>query len=253
MRKWYEKTAREFANYPIKTFRTSVFGKEIVQGEYRDLSGSGFPKPSVIRVFWRYLFSRDSLLFTFTIFPFVAIPILIIFGIIAGIISKNLMFRWKILFVVLVLVVIFEGWLISVAQKQPVSLGTYHFFDNGDFVSAEGTWTSDTKLGIPLQTTKLDCWQNWNHCIESTAEVFNGYLSVRTSYWEVENWGQNEIIFKENNIPACVNERLHIDRKNKIVTYTRATKQPKPDDCAGISDEPIICYLADGIKVQMKK
>jgi len=253
LKAWYYRTATDFEHYPVRVFRTSALGQDMVQGHYRDLRESGFPKPSVARVFWRYLFTRESMWGALIVLPFLVIPLLVIVGSCAALLSKKLSLKWKILTGALIATIFVEGWLIKFSHSQPVSLGMFNFYDSGDYVSAEGTWTSDTKLATPLQVTKLDCWQNWNHCIEATAEVFGGSLSVRTSYWEIENWGQDELTFKENTNPVCVNERFRIDRKNKVVTYTRATKQPKPDNCSDISDEPIVSYLTDGWKLQHKK
>lgn len=249
---WFQKTATDFERYPIREFKTSILGQDIVQAVYRDLHQSGFPKPSVARVFWRYFFNKGSWGVGLIALPFIIIPILVITGIGTAFLSKKLFLKWKILLGALITVILIEGWVIGYHSKHPVSLGTFLFYDAGNYVTAEGTWTSDTKLD-PLQVSKLNCWQDRNQCIEATADVSGGFLSVRMSYWDVENWGQDEITFREITSAMCVNERYRIDRKNKIISYTRATKQPKPDSCAGIQDEPIVSYLTDGIKLQFKK
>jgi hypothetical protein len=54
---WYNNTATNFERYPVKTFTFSQNQKDY----YRDLSESGFPSPSVLRVFGRAFFSWNAL------------------------------------------------------------------------------------------------------------------------------------------------------------------------------------------------
>ena len=246
---WLQRTATNFESYPVETF---VFTQG-VEDHYRDLRNTGFPKPNIWRVFLRQLFSKTSMGFALAALPFIGIPLLVVAGVVLALFSKTLAKRWKAVVVSLIAVAFFEAWLIRLVYKRPVSLGTFSFYDNGSYVTAEGTWTSDTDVADPLQISKLDCWQNWGYCIEANARVSNGYLRVYTDYWEVADWGQDVLTIKDRESALCVNESLRIDRKNKVATFTRATKQPKPDSCADISDEPIVMHLADGIRVQFKR
>lgn len=246
---WLQRTAINFESYPIETF---VF-MQGMEDRYRDLRNTGFPKPNVWRVFLRHLFSKTSMGFALVALPFIGIPLLIVTGVVLALFSKTLANRWKVLVVSLIAVGLFEAWVIGFTQKHPVSLGIFDFSDNGNYVMVEGTWTSDTDVANPLQISKLDCWQNWGYCIEANARVSNGYLRVYTDYWEVTDWGQDVLTIKDRESALCVNESLRIDRKNKVAIFTRATKQPKPDSCADISDEPIVMHLADGIHVQFKR
>ncbi len=250
LKSWFQKTATSFEKYPIKTF---TFAENAPPQYYRDLKDSGFPKASTLQVFGRYLFDKSTMGFALIALPFIIIPLALVFGVIALFVSKNLGLKWKLVVAGLIAIGLAEAWIINYSQKQPVTLGTFSFFDNGNYVTAEGTWTSDTNLGEPLQVSKLDCWENWGHCIESNARVSNGYLRVYTDYWELAEWSPTAITSKDRSSALCVNESLRIDRKNKVVTFTRATKDPKPDSCAGIQDEPIVMHLADGIKTQYKK
>ncbi len=249
LQSWLHKTATDFEKYPIKSF---VFAENAKTQYYRDLSNSDFPKINLLRVFLRHLSSSSgSALYAL---PFAILPLALLVGIITSFASKKLALKWKILVAGLIAVCLLEAWIINFAQKQPVSLGSFNFYDDGNgYVTTEGTWSSDTKLADPLQVTKIDCWRNWNYCIESNARVSNGYLNVNTDYWEIADWGQDAITIKDRGTALCVNESLRLDRKNKVVTFARATKNPKPDSCAGIQDEPIVMHLADGIKLQYKK
>ncbi len=136
-----------------------------------------------------------------------------------------------------------------------MELGLFSFTDLGDdprigLITIKGSWTSDTKLGQPLQTTTIECWQRFNRCFETTAQIgFGNVLNVFTEYWEIEDWSKDEIKLKEHGSFACVNYNMVIDRKNKTVISIRSTKTPKPDGCEDIQDEPIYLHLTDGYKL----
>lgn len=250
LRSWFQKTATDFEKYPIKPF---VFAENSAPQYYRDLRDSDFPKASTFWVFGRYLSDKSTMGFALIALPFFMLPLAFIFWVFASFFSKKLAIKWKAMVAGLIAVGLLEAWVINFAQKQPVSLGTFSFYDDGKgYITTEGTWSSDTNLADPIQISKLDCWKNWNYCIESNARVSNGVLQLYTDYWEIAEWGENALTIKDRSSALCVNESLRIDRKNKVVTFARATKQPKPDSCAGIQDEPIVMHLADGIKLQYK-
>jgi hypothetical protein len=245
LQSWYRQTATDFKQYPVQKF---VFAHGM-ETYYRDLRGSGFPKPSGGRI-WSDFFSKEAMLVALIGLPFVAILVLLIVGIIIAVFSRSLPLKWRALVVTLLAIILAEAWLIKYAKKHPVSLGIYNFYDNGNYILAQGTWTSKTKLAAPLQVTQLDCWRQWNHCIEATAKILDGHLYVDTSYWEIRNWGAEELTFKDNALSLCKVESLRVDRKSKIVTATNAPKRPKPDSCQGMEDDPIVTHLIDGYKVQ---
>lgn len=163
----------------------------------------------------------------------------------------------KIIIPILLIIILAEGYALNYFTNHPVNLGMFSFTDLGDdpkigLITIKGTWTSDTKLGQPLQTTSIECWQRYNHCIETTAIIgFGNVLTILTEYWEIEDWGKDEIRLKENSSATCVNYNMVIDRKNRTVTNVRSTKKPKPEGwgCEGIQDEPIYLHLADGYKL----
>lgn len=250
LREWFYKTANDFEKYPIKSF---VFSQNSSPQFYRDLQNSGFPKANVFRVFIRHLTDKSSARDALIVLPFVMILLALILGVFVSIFTKVLAIRYKILVVGLVAVCLLEALIIRFQEKQPVNLGTFQLTDMGHYVTAEGTWTSDTNLADPLQVSKLDCSQNMGYCIEANARVSNGHLRVYTDYWQISDWGQDVLTVKDRDSALCVNESLRVDRKNKVVTFIRATKQPKPDSCGMIQDEPIVMHLTDGIGVQFKK
>ena len=152
----------------------------------------------------------------------------------------------------LVLIIGAEAWLVRTGSKQSVPLGFYNFYDYGSYLSAEGTWSSATKLAAPLQTTKIVCWQSSNQCIEATAQLLENNLRVDVNSWDVKEWLPNEITFADDNSSLCRIDSLRIDRKGKLVTATNVPKQPISDFCKSMGDDPLVTHLVDGFKLQYK-
>ena len=246
LQRWYQQTATDAERYPLEKF---VFAPG-VETYYRDLRQSGFPKPSTWRVFRANVLNGYAVLIVLIGLPIVGGLLWFLAGIVIAVFSRRLSVKWRVLIIGLVAIILGEAWLIKNTQRHPVSLGLFTFYDGGDYISVEGTWTSNVKLAGPLQVTRLDCWHQWNHCIEATGRILGGQLSVNTNYWEVTNWGANELTFKDNGSSICRIEKLHVDRKSEIVTYTSASKRPKPDSCKSFEDEPIISHLVDGYKLR---
>lgn len=246
LQRWYQQTAADFKRYPVQKF---VFAQGM-ETHYRDLRQSGFPKPSAWGVFWAVLFNKYAMLVALIGIPFVAILVLFIAGIIIAVFSRSLSLKWRALVIVLVVIILGEVWLIRNAAKHPVSLGLYSFVDSGDYISVQGTWTSNIKLAGPLQVTQLDCWREWNHCIEARAQILYGNLNVITVYWEIKNWGVEELTFKDIDHSLCKVQSLHVDRKSKIVTATNALKRPKLDSCINLEDDPVVTHLVAGYKLR---
>ncbi len=124
--------------------------------------------------------------------------------------------------------------------------------DDFGYITAEGSWVSDTKLASSVQTTRLDCWRDKGYCIDSTAQINGDFLRVDNTYCQIKSWTPDEITFEDNDTALCTAYSLHVDRKNKTVTSVRSTKSPKPKGCEGIQEEPIFLHLADGPVVGRK-
>lgn len=249
LRKWFRDTATNFTRYPIREFVYQSGEKAL----YRDLRSSGFPKLQRSRLFWRYLFDQSSLIASLWLLPFLAAPLLLLAGAVLALLNKALAFRWKLLVAGLVGIGVVEALMIHHANKRAVQyLDSYNFYDSGDHVSATGTWTSQTKLAAPIQTSHIDCWREWNHCIHATASILMGGLNVDMTYWEAKDWGKDAIVLVDSQaVFGCTTTNMQINRKNKTVTMTKTRIEPKPDDCPGIPDDvyPIFTQLVDGSKV----
>jgi hypothetical protein len=206
-------------------------------------------------------FFRQAIPYAFLTAICASIPLIIIFNGIRGCFSRQLPIIWRATVAGLLLVGVLLSAHIYFITKNPVMLGSYNFYDQAEtlgpnydnYVQVQGTWTSDTKLGAPLQVTQVDCWRNTNQCIEMTAYVgFSGgnNLSLFPTYWEIEYWGPDEIRTKDNDSALCATYRMRIDRKGKTITSIRTTKMPRPRGCESLDEAPIVMHLTDGYKLR---
>lgn len=133
--------------------------------------------------------------------------------------------------------------------------GEYYYEPTDNLVSAGGTWTSDTQLTSTVQTTEIECWRrngNKSLCIESTAQIMDGLLSVNTKYHEIATWTQNEITTKPLDSEfGCAQYTMSLDRVQKKVSSVR-TAIKNTDGCEKIDPTPIYLYLTDGFDIWKK-
>jgi len=96
-------------------------------------------------------------------------------------------------------------------------------------VIAEGTWirsgiSESSALGYPLQTSKIECIKQENHCIESMASVSSNpsvansgnVLMTDLTIYEIQSWTPDSIIFR--NDLQCATEIFTIDLNTQAVT-----------------------------------
>lgn len=166
-------------------------------------------------------------------------------------VKKN---KLKWLTLVLFIVALIEGWIIFVQSKpeNTVLLAPYFFSDsqwNGGYFNAHGSWISDTKLAIPVQTIELTCFKDFGYCITADAGLQDNFLSVGINLSTIETWDSEKIITKaEPSAAGCVTNRIEIDRATKRVISSRVTLDNKTGFCEGIEEKPIVSYLGDGLK-----
>jgi hypothetical protein len=136
-------------------------------------------------------------------------------------------------------------------ESVPISLSNYQFFDEvwDDYVSARGTWVLENdKQAFPLQTTRIHCNRQWNHCVEATAMVMLGHhLSVDIDYHEVERWDQHEIVTKPSE-HLCARYTLRLSRSQKMVTGLRITTTTGKG-CESIEKKDLTLRLVSGLEV----
>lgn len=157
----------------------------------------------------------------------------------------------KIIIIMLILAVIVEGWIIYESMKieKRIMLGGYSFYNSGNYVSAEGTWISDTKLAAPLQSSKIICLKDSMLCTEAIAQITDGeLLFVNNELSNIDTWNEKEIVTKPLDY-GCARYITRFDLVQEQVTSTRTTIKTT-DGCEFMSPEPIHLYLGDGFKIQ---
>lgn len=167
----------------------------------------------------------------------------------------------KIALSVLVVLLSIETWVISKLwdAANVVSPGkSFFYFDiseNGyidDFVSIEGSWTSDVDVYNPIQTSKIECWKDKGICVEANSYLNDNFLYGDMITYEIDAWNDKEIISKPDQSAQCTTYIFRIDRKQKQATRIRTTKSQE-GICSGMSTDPIHQYLTDGLKIKRSK
>ncbi|MFK4448485.1 hypothetical protein ABH944_008547 [Caballeronia udeis] len=130
--------------------------------------------------------------------------------------------------------------------------------DQGDTVTAEGTWTREGALGLgsklanPLQASKIICTQSDNRCVEARAQVTSeGHvLMVDEVEYDIESWSPTTIVFVDET--PCARETYTIDRKTGAVNGAGTRVNPDAKMCnmraAGETEDRWEYHLADGFK-----
>ena len=128
-------------------------------------------------------------------------------------------------------------------RKRTPQADIVYFGDlkNG-LVTATGSFLSTTNLAFPVQTTEIQCWQEFNYCWIADATLSkDNYLSTGLDLQEIQYWTDDYIQTKPSNPGGgCVEENYRLDRKSKTVTYTRRTIDNKTGLCKSVQEEPII-------------
>lgn len=170
--------------------------------------------------------------------------------------------NYKILFWIFLIIAILEGlWIYySSNLENTIDMGGYSFNDSIDgLVTAEGSWLSTTQLAFPLSTAHIECWRDFGHCWIADATIMNfeknsltsklfkdNFLSVGLNLKEIAVWNDDYIETKPSSpLLGCVEETYRLDRRNKVVTYTRKTIKTT-DMCEGVLKEPMVSKLGDG-------
>ena len=164
----------------------------------------------------------------------------------------------KILIGFLIVLALAEGWFIYMTynvEKRIIPLHSFIFHNSlteqgfaDTYVSAEGTWISDTGLANPIQSSSISCLRDSMVCVEARGEVSNdGYLIVDTNLFDIGTWNEREIVTKpDDSAVGCTRYIMRFDRIQKQVTATRTTIK-NTDECSGIDKNPIHLYLGDGL------
>ncbi len=143
-----------------------------------------------------------------------------------------------------------EAW--EAATKPSVMLPRLQVMTQAwdSFVSAKGTLMIEGQpLGIPLQTTELECHRGLGICIAATAMLQGeDYLTSWIETYEIERWDEHEIVTKPRDL-ECVRYTLRISRGQKSVTGLRSTTNSTAQ-CAKMTQEDLPLRLEDGSKAE---
>jgi hypothetical protein len=140
-------------------------------------------------------------------------------------------------------------------DENAPSLPPRHVFtdlwDSG-YVSASGTWTIvGEEMGMPRQTSKINCDRKVGVCTEATAILTfhdgEPSLSVDIDTYEIERWDQHEVVTKPLQF-GCTRYVRRITRLQKAVSGIRSTTSIG-DECKGIDQGEKYLVLADGFEV----
>jgi hypothetical protein len=103
-----------------------------------------------------------------------------------------------------------------VDRLVPVSMGYKAMvIKTGDsYVTASGTWTragltADSSIGVPLQTSRINCIRQERRCTEAKASVSGSTLTSELVQYDIESWSDTTIVFK--NEDDCYAEVFTID------------------------------------------
>lgn len=147
----------------------------------------------------------------------------------------------------------------KIIDYHPISLPMLHvftdFWDDG-FVAGSGTWIlPNEKMGVPEQTSKINCDKKTKTCTEATALVTgdggNRRLSVDIETYEIERWDDHGLVTKPRETGfGCARYVRRINRKQKSITGIRSTIA---DDgvCKGVENRELYMSLTDGFKVYL--
>jgi len=143
----------------------------------------------------------------------------------------------------------------NLLDYEPVILpDLFVFLDlwQSGYVSAKGTWVlTGEKMGLPEQTSHIQCFRDRRVCIEAIALIEgrgeNRLLTLTSDEYEIERWDDYEIVTKPKQF-GCVRYIRRVNRVQKSVTGLRSTTSTD-ELCKGLETKELHTTLSDGFKV----
>lgn len=169
---------------------------------------------------------------------------------------------WKIATIFLGLIVVIESLIIlhNAFRSNTGSFGlpNYSFTDGGNYISAYGSWISDSRNGlfasIPVNTTNIECDQLRGICVEARAitdkKIVDNRILTQSLEYQIKSWTPQEITAVYEGRAGTF--EIRIDKMKRVVTMIETEK-------AGIEGAralPAHAHLGDGqeaIKVANKR
>ena len=127
--------------------------------------------------------------------------------------------------------------------------GTPVFYDDGDYVSAQGSWISDSSNGKiaeqKINTTDISCLQSRGLCIEARAykaDGASGNLLAQALEYEIKSWTPQEVIAVLDGRAGTI--EIRFDRTKKVVTMAESEKA----EIEGARALPAYAHLGGGME-----
>ena len=129
---------------------------------------------------------------------------------------------------------------------------TFHLDQWDKAIQVQGTWAGEGGPTIDaVQTSKITCFKEDKHCIESTA-VLTGLnvpiLDVITHIYTIKEWDDEELVSAPYDGEPCTVSILRVNRKQKSVTRF-AARQQKEGICQNVNTEDVLFRLVNGPQV----
>jgi hypothetical protein len=120
-------------------------------------------------------------------------------------------------------------------NSVPVSVGPKGFYIAGwdaGYFSASGSFSNDSAVTpgdeLALGTAKIICVRETNTCTIATAIVYDGFLGLDSSSYDIKGWNDRFIYFEDKS-SICAEQYYSIDRVTQSVSYLSKKKDVIPD------------------------
>ncbi len=143
--------------------------------------------------------------------------------------------KWKVAIILLGIVVIVASFILyDTFYSKGGSFGLPYgngatFYDNGNYVSAGGSWVSDSENGIiseqPINTAEINCFQSRGFCTEGRAyKAKKGTENILAQIleYEIKSWTPQDVVAVLDARAGTI--EIRFDRIKKIVTMTESEK-----------------------------
>lgn len=75
------------------------------------------------------------------------------------------------------------------------------------------------------QEVQIDCFRQWNQCVEATAEVYMEHPHITTAYLDVIQWDHNGLIAVSDS-GICMTNKIIVTFADKSITAMDAWSKP---------------------------
>lgn len=120
-----------------------------------------------------------------------------------------------------------------------------------EMVAAKGTWvrSGDSPQETGLRTSTIECYKQERVCAESTASVFDDFMTADVALYDVESWTDKSVTFR--NAKFCATEVYTIDLESEAASGSGHLVNQDTPLCKMMekSDQHWTYRLADGFPI----